>query len=81
MMLKPVYFLFTASFEGESNSVAMNVDLKTPIIDTLVKSEFGYGENFLSSKVEAEYSIMKEAKQTVHHSALLKKETTEDLSK
>lgn len=70
-----------ASFEGESNSVAINVDLKTPIIDTLVKSEFGYGENFLSSKVEAEYSIMKEAKQTVHHSALLKKETTEDLSK
>ncbi|XP_047495834.1 apolipophorins-like [Penaeus chinensis] len=70
-----------ASFEGESNSVAMNVDLKTPIIDTLIKSEFGYGENFLSSKVDAEYRIMKEAKQTVHHSALLKKELTEDLSK
>ncbi|XP_063589036.1 uncharacterized protein LOC134766188 isoform X1 [Penaeus indicus] len=70
-----------ASFEGESNSVAMDVDLKTPIIDTLIKSEFAYGENFLSSKVDAEYRIMKEAKQTVHHSALLKKELTEDLSK
>lgn len=59
----------------------MNVDLKTPIIDTLIKSEFGYGENFLSSKVDAEYRIMKKAKQTVHHSALLKKEITEDLYK
>ncbi|XP_042874952.1 uncharacterized protein LOC122255069 [Penaeus japonicus] len=43
------------------------------------ESKFGYTESFISSKIDAEYSIWQSSKQTIHHEGLLKTQEDDEL--
>nr|AHJ78589.1 dLp/HDL-BGBP precursor [Astacus leptodactylus] len=69
-----------ASYEGIENTCNVEVALDTPVLDINAKGQFVSEGNFVTSRADIEYSTLSGDKQTIHHSALIKTETSEDVN-
>lgn len=69
-----------ASYEGEAKSANVEVMLETPMYDFNTKGQLAYDDNFVSSKANIEYSVLKGEKHTISYSALIKKEISEEVN-
>nr|XP_045624060.1 uncharacterized protein LOC123774022 [Procambarus clarkii] len=68
------------SYTGVENTANVEVALNTPAIDIKAKGQLVSEGNLVSSKADVEYSTLRGDKHTIHHSALIKTETSQDVN-
>ncbi|KAK7070069.1 hypothetical protein SK128_004352 [Halocaridina rubra] len=70
---------FNGIFQMGGQSKEMNVELRTPVFQTKVKSNFDHTESYLSIKTDAEYVLGTGSMQTIHYTSVVKEEVSDQV--